>query len=127
MRRNDDEYLKGLKQSLFNWYKEEYGCELDQKVVNEYVQKMIFDDTQLFLFKRINHLKGEDLLVFRDILNDKEKALRESTREEAAQVANDTGVARQSEESVPDAGKGVRGRRNLNSKRHPSNGSKSDS
>lgn len=127
MRRNDDVYLKGLKQGLLDWYKLEYGCDLDLSVVSKYVEKMVCDDTELFLFKRLGHLKGEDLLVFRDILNGKEEILREPTREEAAQVADDTGVARQSEESVPDAGKGVRSRRNLNSKRHSSNGSKSDS
>jgi len=120
VRRNEDLQLKELKKSLSDWWLTEFGREIDSEFIALALENMIKEQKDKFCFKRIGHLSGDDLIAFRDIWNEKEPA----RKEEAAQVATETRVAGQSEESLPDAGEGVWDRRDKRSKRHPSNGSK---
>lgn len=120
VRRNEDGQLKALKLSLNEWWQIEFGREIDKQFISAAIESMILEQKEKFCFKRIGHLSGEDLMAFKEIWNE------EPISKETIEVAEGTRVAGQSEESLPDAGKGVRSGRNIGSKRHSADGSKKD-
>ena len=125
VRRNEDITLSELKSNIKEWFSVEFGCDIDMAEINRIINDMIQKDIEMFTFKRLGHLKGEDLRAFRKIWNEPEETeLQKLAREKAAQVADDAGVAGQGKESPVDAGEGVQPRPNLDGKRHRGNGSK---
>ena len=121
VRRNEDLQLEELSKNIEKWYLEEFGEEINKQTFAELLYEMIGKDVSAFCFKRLSHLKGEDLIKFTRIWIGKETTAEPTSKE--AQVADSARVAGQSEESPKDVGEGIRHQPNKRGKRHSGNGS----